>query len=400
MNKFAVQINLLLACLFAVGLTACPDHHIDAPDNPIGDNNNKVTFVKGDPHALIAGAVLNPESPITEANIESWRSKRLTGIRQYVEHEEVLKIIKTDIIKENETQDKSKKKPAYDSSITVDRGANGKWRIGFYGRKTFLELESTPDGRLQPARTIVGDDVTPVRVLHWSVSADGNYSSVLLDEEDPKYGRALLAIYFENAGPEKEFAKTDSRFVYLAGPGNKISWNLPADGNLQIQLCGAPQYEQMARTAVEKWNKGLQNRVQINFSATGSFFPFTELNQHCIYVVDSYLTDSRSDVVNSGSTTFLISPVRMEIFDADIFLFASEMNKFDIENLRVGKTQDSIEQERRQNYFNTFAHEIGHVLGLGHKFDGTPSLMSYDNSYVEPTDYDFKALYELYPERK
>ena len=47
--------------------------------------------------------------------------------------------------------------------------------------------------------------------------------------------------------------------------------------------------------------------------------------------------------------------------------------------------------------YKTARHELGHLLGLAHQFDGTRSIMSYEKEDVEIYDYDIEAIQELYP---
>src|SRR6185312_13854893 len=98
------RLVLTLSCLIGVSLlTACPGDPMPSTPPPV---KNKVMFVKGDPHALIAGATLNAASPLTVTNAASWNGTfYLSGLSQYVERAPTIKTDrKTTIEAENTTK--------------------------------------------------------------------------------------------------------------------------------------------------------------------------------------------------------------------------------------------------------------------------------------------------------
>jgi hypothetical protein len=373
-------MKILALLTFLLALTGCPDDHKDSHES----DTNKVLFVKGDPHALIAGAQANSTSPITVANAREWNSYSLIVLQQFVEKEEVLATQGTDLTKENETKDRTKQETKLTMALELSQAGDGHWLMKLYGGLLTFDMEQTSDGRLQPVQVTTPKDKVAVRAVHWSVTPDHNYMSLLVEGEDNQDGRSLVAMYFEKTAPAQAVPTTDSKYVYSAGPGKKIGWR---GKKISVSVCGASKYRENVQEAVALWNKPLTGRMQLELKFPATYAPFSDLNQHCIYAVDSYLTDNRKNVLNYGITLPIRSLSRLEHVDADIFLFESEISKL----YTLGYSYRLSNDVRY-----TIIHELGHVLGLGHKFDGTPSIMSYEYTNREPTAYDIEALGELY----
>jgi hypothetical protein len=374
-----------------LALTSCP-----GKDQTPQEDTNRVIFVKGDPNELIQGASTNTLSPVTDANINDWDNMRITSMLQFVEREAVISTRKRDLERENETK-AANKIEASAVAIQVRRLPGAKWQMSFFKNKVNMEYERLDNGRLQPVRITDPDgskDITPV---HWSVSSDGNFVSLLVRTESAKNGRALLAFYFEKSGAVRERSTTRTDYVYLGGPGVKLGWSREQIKELPVKLCGARTYSSVAEAAVERWNRPLADRIFIQYSETDTFAPFSDLNQHCIFVVNTYLEDPSEEVGKYGVTITIPSMSKQEILDSDILIYEAELNKVRKIAAKAGN-RIAGERVRAQRLVTTFVHELGHLLGLGHKFDGTPSVMSYKFAHEQPQEYDLSALRELYPE--
>lgn len=389
---------LWFAGAFLLNLTACPGPN---PKKTAPSQATQQTlFVKGDPMTLVAGAHGNPTSPITEENIQLWNQFVFSKIAQFVEKEEIIQRKETNIEAENVTKESSDSEA---NPIRIERGANGEWTLVIVGTEGRLALTRMPDGRLQPTRFYSAKASYALTPLHWSVALDRHTVSFLAavdDPKDPSKGRGLLAFYFEKQRPEPAHVPTTvPKYVYVSGPGRKVGWSLAANEELNVQLCGSPGYANMVKNAVEAWQPALRDRLPLKFSVAQTYAPFSDLNQHCIYIVDAYVNEQRSDVFNFGETWPILSRYQAKIIDADIFIFKAEIDKVRQYAVSKGRDPGIADSFTETRVPMAVSHEVGHLLGLGHKFDGTPSIMSYDWKYPLPQAYDTEALEELYPLR-
>lgn len=355
--------------------------------------NGQVTYVRGDPEALIAGTSRNTESPITEDNLEQWNQFTLMNVAEFTE---VAPLITTNnLLLENATKSVLSAKTV-SASMRLKSVGDGAWQMTLYGGGLKIKFERSGSGRqLQPVRAVFRMESFTVTPVHWSVSADGNYLSLLLSLTRAGTGRELMAIYLQKSAPQSALPMTDTKYVYFLGEGVKVGWKR----NLNLRVCGADTYRADIESAVALWAPVLAGRLKFGLSDAKSYPPFSDLNSNCIYVVNSYLYDGREQISGFGLTTMQFSQPRTELVDSDIFLFQAELEKiFE----REGRRQVSREQVERRLARSTrlaVLHEIGHLLGLGHKFNSVPSVMSYEKDIVAPTAYDVEALQELYPLR-
>ena len=383
------MLTLISVGLF-ISLMGCPDKH----NNDTSEPESKVIYVRGDPHEMVAGAKMNSTSPITENNAAEWSHFSLMTMYQFPERE--AKISTKNIKSENATQTRKGGLGSEKAAVKVEPNSAGEWQMTLLGGKITLGLELDSNARLQPKSVTSSSGTFPITPMHWSTSADGNYVSFLLSMNDPDDGQELVALYFQKAGADQPVPMTDSQYIYLTGPGQKLAWKVTKGSELDVHLCGAPAFDG-ADNAILKWNEALNGRLKIKFTQVENFAPFSDLNEHCIYTINAYLADGREDIANYGATVTIKSFVRTELADADVFLFRSEFAKINTYAAKHGAPDSFATKENVKHARLTYIHELGHLLGLGHKFDGTLSIMSYDWNTDAPTAYDTAAVHELYP---
>ena len=109
------------------------------------------------------------------------------------------------------------------------------------------------------------------------------------------------------------------------------------------------------------------------------------MNTNCIYTVRGYQTEHSPDYVNTAVNIYSANLFEGKLVDSDIVIWVKEYEKYD------------VPFEYNPKLKKTVAHEMGHLLGLDHQFNGTPSIMSYASERQIST-YDVLAIDELYPE--
>lgn len=354
---------------------------------------------KGDPHLLLAGASFNPGSPFTEENIKDLENFSLLGSMSYSEREKPP--VETEVNLEKENAPKGpQSKSAPDLGIVVSRLADGTWVAKIKTLELGVLFKADSQNRLQAfAMTSESGEVEQIRPLHWSRTPDGNVISLLFDGSYAETGKFVAALYFERKARKViESPRVDVRFQFSAGPGVALGWD--AKKVLKINACASPKLFPTVQHAIATWQAPLQNRLNLEITQVNNYFPFSDLNQHCVYMVDTYIYDVRDKVAGFGTTVSIASSLRNERIDSDVLMFSAEFTKFRKSLLAQGGSEEQVNKIVSKNFVITYVHELGHLLGLAHKFDGTTSVMSYkfEDSALSP--YDVEAIQALYPLRR
>lgn len=235
------------------------------------------------------------------------------------------------------------------------------------------------------------DEYFDGQLLHFSMSNDGRYMSLLVrDYISKKDGKAISAYYFELSPNITAPKKISSEYNYSLGKGLIYRW--PTNKSVDIDMCTSyePLYI-LAKKAVAKWSDALAGKLRINLRVPQVRYPPSDLNQHCIYFIDGYTAEPDPDSILWGITYTIKNLSKHEFIDGDILFFRNEFTKFD-------ETYPSMTEKLFNRLKKTVTHELGHFLGLAHQFDkGIESVMSYKKGHDgELSDYDKNAIRALY----
>lgn len=395
------SVDTIISTGIILLLSACqpPQENITRNQPP---ENTVLMFVKGDPGTLIRGARLNSKSPFKSSNISDLNDYSLVTLHQFVEKEKAQilnpNISNDEIKKENESKDitTSKKSNSDIYKVQVQSSDNGDWHLILFSGALQIRLSPDSEGRLQPVEGTSGQQSILIKTLHWSMTPDKKFLSLLIEINEENNGKNLITFYFEKKSTPVSILKTDKKYIYLGGPGNKLPWKNLANNTLTIGFCGDAADMPMAIKALSGWTKALKDRLTLKLEKRSSYPPFSDLNQHCIHYVDSYFYESRGNVAAYGVALTPRSIHKAQIIDSDIFMFREEFQKVVKHNMNADISSEQAKEWMRNKFVPALSHEIGHMLGLDHKFDGTPSVMSYEIKDIEPQSYDIEALHELY----
>lgn len=370
--------RVLFLCSALLSLTFCSKSSDSGPRSRI--------VVLGDPRKVVEGATMNSE--IDMSFFKNVKTVELMSIVQFVEKMSYTPQQKSmsQIEKDHAPTAEGEKEEALSYEVKTEVEENNEIVVHLIGSDDEAQFsnEIFSDKRRIGFRNKGKSKFTTEEVLHSSVSKDGRFLSLLVESQEPGSGLTLTAYYFRKGDVVTENRETrDKKYLYLTGPGAITVW--PKEKPITLGICGAGMEDLTEQTveAVHVWNKALEPyRTFTSTVRKTHFFPFSDLNQQCIYHIDSLWYDAEPEVSTEGVTLPIIMG-QSTFVDSDIMIFKSEMNK-------VG----TITKERLDT---TLLHEIGHFLGLDHQFDPkVPSIMGYNPAVMSLTDYDKAAIQTLY----
>lgn len=357
-----------------------------------GGPNVQTYFVKGDPMNLISGSTGEPSTPFDGNQIRNTNNYFLRSIIQFKEKEVVVppKPIRN-LEKENapnDTDPSQEKKPQVSQTYNMIEKANGVWSFESQdpSQIKFL-LNFDPNGKLKIFALQLGNETKPVTPIHFSCSQDCQMMSFLGRYETQKSGSTLVAFYWIKNEPTPPIPIGTKVFNYIFGKGVKIPWNNKSP--LPVKICGAEtrKIEKPIHEAIANWSQLLTDRLEIKLEAVDVYPPFSDLNFHCIQIVDNYLMEQNPQIANGAITIGTSNPITNQMQDSDIFIFARERRKF-------GSSSNDI-----RSLVRTARHEFGHLLTLDHQFE-LESVMSYKPEESQCSLYDAMAIANLYPRTK
>jgi hypothetical protein len=350
-------------------------------------------FVNGDPMNFVSGSTGEPSTPFEEDQIREANNYLLTSIIRFSEKEVAVPPKENrDLKKENapsERDPNEEKKPEVSQTFNMVEKPNGVWSFEsqYPGQPKFL-LSSDANGKFQIFEVQQKEEKIPITPIHFSCSQNCQMMSFLGRYGDTESGTGLVAFYWIKNEPTPPIPIGTKVFNYLFGKGVKIPWNNKSP--LPVKICGAEtrKIEKTIREAIKSWSQLLTDRLEIQLETADTYPPFSDLNLHCIQVVDNYLTEQDPDIVNSAVTLTVKNPIINQMQDSDIFIFAKELRKF-----------ERSSYSDFNNLVGTIRHEFGHFLTLDHEFE-LDSIMSYNRDSIQISLHDAMAIANLYPSTK
>ncbi len=366
----------------------------------------KEWITHGDPKQLVVGTELNKGFAAYPANFK-FENLYLVGSDTFIDKSEKISI-------EKEFANAAPQaNPLYDESRVFH---------------TPVSLVSSDPIRLE---RIVGDDVytivlsktdthiqfTELNLNGKPLPIDTNFSHISFDKASNKMSLQIYGVQngfkYLNVliyGP-KVFtppAKLNELYNYLGGPGVGVRW----DKSQALRFTDCTSVSPVVSEAIQKglieWSNALRAKLKISLNKT-KCPPFSDLHTHGVYYIKDF-SISMADGYSIYATAMTYMTDSM--IDTDMFLYDLELfhsYKLEIPDTRFTNYEEVLKAaEDPQNsklrsseerfLLRHILHELGHMLGLAHIFDGTISIMSYNNKPKDPglTDYDKAAIQELY----
>lgn len=374
-------IPLLIIAAASQSFTACKKSKRNKP-------SDVQYFIHGDPLSLVNGTETAP-SFITLANIGEFSNYHFSGAASFIEREPVAAPQTWEEVEEENSTDAPDEETDEAFELTnysfvqesatryvyAPSGNARGYRLGFELRDGFLVLTDY--------------DSYTVTAQHYSRSADGKAISFLVSYSHPSVGKLVTAFYFASSEVLNPIQEASKDFAFLYDT-IKIKWQ----GPIKLEACGAmtaPQAESV-RLSVNEWfadPNATGAPVPVSYSTRATHAPFSDLNQHCIFLISDFKMENSYDFYTAGVTLPIINLASKYLVDADVMLF--------VDHVKVASQVASGKKSA------VLMHELGHFYGLGHEFKTDAagkalhdSIMGYSQGTSLITDWDYEAVRDLY----
>lgn len=349
-------------------------------------------FVQGNPLQLIEGTQANTTSFLTTDNYLEFNSAQLSTMKLFYNKAKINKDNTPGVI---EGSPRGVVEDGFSLAMTWEKSK--KYHILKNGEFKLL-FSTNKDNQLILEEVRYQTMFAKLNILHYSVSPDKRYFSFLGSAIQDDFNFLLSLTFYVTTKTDEEIKRVHAEvrdrplnesFNYLEGRGVQIPWPSIKKENkhiIDVDVCPTmnEQFEfNLTQKSLKRWDN---ESIQIQVNKKEKCLPFSDVNEHGIHLVKSYITTNPKSKTTNPAVTIVDYVSGTYIMDADIFVYDKEIKKT-LGPYILGKA-------RLINV--TLMHELGHFLGLGHKFEDKQSIMSYEETdEIGQTDHD--AIKNLYP---
>lgn len=394
MNRLVSLLALSSVLFFAV--VGCSEKNNPPP--PV-----EVIPVKGNPMVFVEGTDMDTSQGLPELMALDSEQKWMVHTRVFMEDKqrEMDESIKG---QQPITADGAEKiKDSVETAKFTKEDNGSDYGITFFQGKIKIIFASFGDQLFVKNFAFKGEPLGPgndLKVLHYSVKGSRAFN-ILAYLRDNGHRYLMSVTYVKQKDVSILEQTLNTAYNYLYGSGVSTKWS--QDKPLEIHVCKTfhGKFDELTENSIRSWQEPLAERLIIKVEQKATCPPFSDLNSVTVRHITGWI-----EILGAGAAAaFNINApdfYQGEFIDSDIMFLVDEWN----EGLRIKDPKADIYDERYSNngklqesYKQTIVHEAGHLLGLGHIFDGTKSIMSYDQKVTSNLfDYDKKSIQELYPQ--
>lgn len=384
-------MRVLVVVSLLMGLSACGEKKSSGVPEAVTPKAATYSFIHGDPAVVYQGMNSDPSSLITRDNLENYDNFQMVGAH---------------IIERVSDFDKDTYLPAFLGTNNLDgrdkddieeyiysvghinyRGSDHLIYELEGGRSGFVLSNNANEGVIAIRS---GSEFFEIETIHMSENAEKNYFSFLVEADFGDGNKKVMAFYFKKLAVQESIRRYVGLVYEYLFEDKMVAWD--QETPLKISVCSdevnaSNSLRRGVRDALSPWQRALENRLEVDIEYLEDYPPFSDVNTHCIYTFDEYETrDRRSRRTNPAYALTHPDMSTGKIISSDIFVWKEEFRKTFV----LGIYDDT-------GFRDVLMHEIGHFLGLAHKFvEGVESVMSYEDDR-EFSSYDRNAIQYLYP---
>ncbi|MGE0527936.1 MAG: matrixin family metalloprotease [Bdellovibrionales bacterium] len=392
-------LSLGLVLVTTIVTIGCPRPHKKK------HQSSPIVKIKGDPMAFVRGTSMRRESTIREeaVDLNAYYQVNVFGFSNEVDNERDNYDAKVKEQAPPDGSDASESEKALKASTFrfVKTGTSlyelvpvytGVFKFSFEVRKGHLHLT-------QIGQANSDDHTRDFEVLHYSSTPNEETHSALILESDSQH-KVLMDIAFSKMLPSpRPVQRTNLPYNYLAGKGVRVGWDQKQP--LTVTFCsGAPTQYKWFQEGIADWAKALNGRLSIAEQQRSDCPPFSDVNVVSYNHISEWVEILDVYQFTAGQTHLITDYSRGVIRQARVFILDGEFQQIvssQEPSLKVTDPRVLGHANFQQWFLRTAKHELGHVLGLHHVFDGTTSIMAYEQESTQLADYDVKAIQGLYP---
>ncbi len=280
-----------------------------------------VIFVHGNPQQLIAGSTQDKKSFLTTENFKTFNGFHFAGGGFFIEKEKQVNPKDfSEVEEDNKTTDDDEGSELVRYSFVEEGG-----RVVYRPENSKIDYPSFSFKVNNGVLELSDVDGNSLAIEHYSLKQDGKAFSILGSFSNSTQGRGLITLTFADSAEVNALTASpeDKNFNFLNGH-SPVKW----EGPISLDLCGVvPQQQQDSiRLSLEAWyadplRQAGEEFKGVSYSVKTQFPPFSDLNSHCVFIVNQFKAENSTNFFVGGMNLPGINFASKELIDTRVGRF-------------------------------------------------------------------------------